>query len=71
MVASSSNGTVSLGTEEEGSGEKERSLLTTVTTEKTLEGSTLLESTIGIVDPSVLQDVTLSSHVSVIKRHSR
>ena len=71
VVASSSNGTVSLGTEEEGSGEKERSLLTTVTTEKTLEGSTLLESTIGIVDPSVLQDVTLSSHVSVIKRHSR
>jgi len=70
VVASSGNSSVSLGTEEEGSREKERSLLSTVTTEETLEGSALLESAIGVVDPTVLEDITISSHVSVVHGHA-
>lgn len=70
MVASSCDGTVSLGTEEEGTGKKERSLLAAITTEESLEGSTLLESTVCVVDPSVLQDVTIGGHVGVVHGHA-
>ena len=70
VVAASGDGTVSLGSEEEGSREKERSLLTTVTTQESLEGGALLEGTIGVVDPSVLEDITLSGHVGVVHGHA-
>jgi len=70
VVASSGNSSVSLRTEEEGSGEKERSLLTTVTTEETLEGSALLEGTIGVVDPTMLENITISGHVGVVHGHA-
>ena len=70
VVAASSDSAVPLGAEEEGAREEERSLLSTVTAEETLEGCTLHESAIGVVDPTVLEDVTISSHVGVVHRHS-
>ena len=70
MVATSGNGTVTLRTEEERAGEKEWSLLSTVTAEETLEGGTLLEGTVGVVDPPVLKDITIRGHVSVAHRHA-
>lgn len=70
MVASSTDGTVALGAEEERAGEQEWSLLAAVTSEKTLEGRSLLESTVGIMDPSVLNDVSIRGHVGGIHRHA-
>ena len=70
MVASSCDGTVSLGTKEERTGKKERSLLTAITTEESLEGGALLESTVSVVDPSVLQDVAIRGHVGVVHGHA-
>ena len=70
VVAAGGNGTISLGAEEERAREKERSLLATVTTEESLEGSTLLKGTIGVMDPSVLENVTIRGHVSVAHGHA-
>ena len=70
VVAASGDSSESLGAEEEGSGEEERSLLATVTSEETLEGGALLEGTIGVVDPSVLEDITVGGHVGVVHGHA-
>ena len=70
VVAASGDSSESLGAEEEGSGEEERSLLATVTAEETLEGGALLEGTIGVVDPSVLEDVAIGGHVGVVHGHA-
>ena len=70
VVAARGDSTVALGAEEEGAGEQERSLLATVTAEKTLEGGSLLEGAVGVVDPSVLNDVTIGGHVGVFHGHA-
>jgi len=70
VVASGTDSTVALRTEEERAGKQERSLLATVTTEQTLEGCSLLEGAVSVVDPSVLNDVAIRSHVGVIHGHA-
>ena len=44
--------------------------MTTVTSEETLESGALLESAISVVDPSVLEDVAICGHVSVVLGHT-
>ena len=70
VVAASGHNTVSLGAEEEASREKERSLLTAVTAEESLESGALLEGTVGVVDPAVLKNVAVGGHVSVVHWHA-
>ena len=70
VVSASGDRTVSLGAEEEALGEQERSLLAAISSKKTLEGGALLESTVGVVDPTVLEHVAVSRHVSVVLGHA-
>jgi hypothetical protein len=70
VVAAGSDGTVPLRAEEERAGEEERSLLATITAEETLVGSALLEGAVGVVDPTVLEDITISGHVGVVLWHA-
>lgn len=70
LAVTSPHGTITLGTEEEGSGKDEWSLLASVSLEESLVGGSLLEGTVGVVDPSVLDDGAVLHDVSVGHWHA-
>jgi len=70
LAVTSPHGSITLGTEEEGSGENEWSLLASVSLKETLVGGSLLEGTVSVVHPSVLDDGSILHDVGVGHWHT-
>ena len=65
LAVSSPHGSVSLGSQEERSGENKWSLLSSISLEESLVGGSLLEGSVGVVYPSVLDDGSVLHDMSV------
>ena len=70
LAVSSPHGSVSLGSQEERSGENEWSLLSSISLEESLVSGSLLECSVGVVYPSVLDDGSVLHDVSVGHWHT-
>ena len=69
-VITSPHSSIALGAKEEGPAQDERSLLPSVSLVKSLPCRSLLECTIGVVDPPVLNEGSVLRNMSVIHWHA-